>query len=699
MYDTAYRLNSDPFRLCPDHRYCFNHKSYKKNKSYLEYALHRGEGFVMITGVPGSGKTTLLNDVLEHAHRRAKVTARIVTTQLNADDLLRMVASAFKINIEGLDKARIILQLEKFLIEQYQRRKTCLLVIDEAQDLDKQALEEMRLLTNIQYNDHPLLQVFLVGQNNLIDIVQDPAMAQLHQRLIASSHLEPMNLEETGIYIIHRLRIAGWHHDPMFTQGAVKRIFFFSRGIPRIVNQFCNRFLLYGAIENKHRLDSHDAKEVINELTQEHLAPILDSSVMTHPYDDEYMEDSIESLEILDEQYLDYDEDPTERIIDEVLYQNINNENVTPAKETNKEASENKSDLYVKEMESEDINEESPVQPSFSGHIEPEVKEQAFNKEASYEGTRNIISSIVSDLKQTAKLLATNLIESTKQVQHKNESYRNAIIVIAVLAAILLWVIPKDQNKDNAKVASSELTSHKTHQQHASSAQQESRPLNKVTPQKKAKTSLVSRKELPDRRITTKTLHDSLVHQSIQKTSSKLAIGIEAQKVLVTPLKNDQTTIVQQEISRQPNIFYKKKESNGSAGFHNKIVNNMQRRNYYKLSMNIVNQFPRGSSDMTTDLEQKLSEVAKILKDNSTSVVYIIGYCDKTGSRERNIYLSIRRADAAANFLINKGVSRHRIFTKGLGSKKLISLTNPALNRRVEIFFNKPQPHLASNAS
>lgn len=274
MYSEAYHLHADPFRLSPDERFCFRHQSFARNKAYLDYALERGEGFVMITGSPGSGKTTLLNDVLANADKSHRPIARIVTSQLDANDLLRMVAYSFDIQSHEVDKASLLHQIEKFLIDKFSQSQHSLLIIDEAQALNKAALEEIRLLTNLQIDSKPLLQVFLVGQNNLLDLIQDPEMEQLHQRVIASSQLEPMKAEETEIYVIHRLRMAGWDHDPLISRGALRRIHLFSQGVPRIVNQLCSRLLLYGSVEDLHRLDSNDVQNVINELHQEHLIPV-----------------------------------------------------------------------------------------------------------------------------------------------------------------------------------------------------------------------------------------------------------------------------------------------------------------------------------------------------------------------------------------------------------------------------------------
>lgn len=276
MYESLYHFALDPFRLSPDQRFCFQHRSYTRARAYLQYALNRAEGFVMITGRPGSGKTTLLDDLLANMNSEGTVIARLVTTQLGASDLLRMVAYAFQLNVEGLEKSSVIRHLEDFLMRQHRAHHRALLIIDEAQDLEHGALEEMRLLTNLQMNNLPLLQVFLVGQENLQSMIQNPAMEQLHQRLIASSRLEPLSAQETAGYVLHRLNIAGWQQDPQLSMGALRRIHLFSGGIPRRINQLCSRLLLYGAMEEKHIITSKDVQEVIGELRQEQLAPATD---------------------------------------------------------------------------------------------------------------------------------------------------------------------------------------------------------------------------------------------------------------------------------------------------------------------------------------------------------------------------------------------------------------------------------------
>ena len=274
MYELFYNLQAEPFRLSPDHRFCFNHRSYAKAKSYMQYAFHRAEGFVMITGRPGTGKTTLVNDLVDSLSPSDVSVAMLVSTQLDAHDLLRMVAYSFGLDGDLPHKAMIIQQLTRLLTNHYKEGRRALLIIDEAQDLSVSALEELRLLTNLQLNSQPLLQIFLLGQEELKDLVHGPNMEQVHQRLVAAYDLEALKENETKQYIKHRLDQVGWKGDPAISEAVYPIIYKFSHGIPRRINLFCSRLFLHGSVEEKHKLAVVDAKIVIHELQLENLASL-----------------------------------------------------------------------------------------------------------------------------------------------------------------------------------------------------------------------------------------------------------------------------------------------------------------------------------------------------------------------------------------------------------------------------------------
>ncbi len=273
MYELFYNLNEEPFRLTPDPRLCFLHASYKKAKAYMQYALHRSEGFVMITGQPGTGKTTLINDLISDISDGQTIFANITSTQVHAEDLLRMVVLNFNLDAQTEHKSHLIHQLELFLKQMHHEDRRPLLIIDEAQDLAANALEELRLMTNIHQNNQPLLQIFLVGQEGLREMVLSPGLEQLHQRIIAACHLEPLDEERTEAYIKYRLSQVGWNNDPQLVPEIFPIIAKFSVGIPRWINLICSRLLLHGMVEELHRLGTTDIRSVIRGLINEQLLP------------------------------------------------------------------------------------------------------------------------------------------------------------------------------------------------------------------------------------------------------------------------------------------------------------------------------------------------------------------------------------------------------------------------------------------
>ncbi len=261
----------EPFRLTPDHHLCYRHPNYQRAKYYMEYAVTQGEDFVLITGEPGTGKTTLINDVLANVNEEKLIIARLIGMHLVREELLRMVAFAFGLNIAAQDNVSLLRDTRQFLIERSKGGRRALLIVDEAQTLSSATLEELRLLSNLQYNDVTLLQIFLVGQERLLDIVINPAMAQLHQRLIAACHLNPLNVKQTEAYIKHRLSLVGWQEDPKLHENVFPPIYQHSRGVPRKINLLCNRLFIGGFHNRKHELTVRDVRRSIEELRKESL--------------------------------------------------------------------------------------------------------------------------------------------------------------------------------------------------------------------------------------------------------------------------------------------------------------------------------------------------------------------------------------------------------------------------------------------
>ncbi|MFZ0788816.1 MAG: AAA family ATPase, partial [Chromatiaceae bacterium] len=278
MYDSYYGFSQAPFGLSPDVYFCYPHRSYLRAKAYMQYALHRGEGFVVVTGRPGTGKTTLIQDLLRDLGSRHQLVARIDSTQLDADDLLRLVTYSFGLKSQGFDKATLIQSLREFLLGRTAIEGKAILIVDEAQNLSSGALEELRLITNLQHGANPLAQIFLIGQETLRDLVRHPSLEQLHQRIVAACHLEPLDLLETRAYIRHRLLLAGWSGNPVYTADALRLIFDASGGVPRLINKVCDRLMLHGSLEECSTLTGEDTRLVLREFREEFLERIDDAN-------------------------------------------------------------------------------------------------------------------------------------------------------------------------------------------------------------------------------------------------------------------------------------------------------------------------------------------------------------------------------------------------------------------------------------
>ena len=285
MYETFFKLSGKPFQLNPDPAFFYGSRGHRRAMAYLEYGLHQSEGFIVITGEIGAGKTTIVRSLLEQLDPARVVAANIVSTQVDANDILRMVAAAFGVPSRNLDKAGLLLAIETYLVSIAAAGKRALLVVDEAQNLTPAAVEELRMLSNFQLEDHALLQSFLVGQPEFRDIMQRPEMQQLRQRVIASYHLGPLDAQETRGYIEHRLSHVGWSNDPSFEAGAFNAIYGYSGGIPRRVNTLCDRLMLAAYLGERHVVSENDVREVIEELKEEfasaHARPVATAHVGT----------------------------------------------------------------------------------------------------------------------------------------------------------------------------------------------------------------------------------------------------------------------------------------------------------------------------------------------------------------------------------------------------------------------------------
>jgi general secretion pathway protein A len=270
MYEQFYGFSGRPFQLTPDPQFYFESTSHKKAMSYLGYGLAQGEGFIVITGEVGAGKSTLVAHLMERIDPTALTVAQVVTTALDGAEIVHVVAQAFGLAVEGQDKAGALGAIERFLQDEARAGRRCLLVVDECQNLDLTALEELRMLSNFQLGAHPLLQSLLLGQPEFRrTVAHHPDLEQLRQRIIASHHLEALDADEVEHYVRHRLAHVGWDGRPDFAEGLLDALFVHTEGIPRRVNQVMNRLLLLGAIEEREELSPAMLDAVIAEMASD----------------------------------------------------------------------------------------------------------------------------------------------------------------------------------------------------------------------------------------------------------------------------------------------------------------------------------------------------------------------------------------------------------------------------------------------
>ena len=266
MYDSYYKLKGKPFQLAPDPFFFFGSSTHKRALAYLRYGLSQGEGFIIVTGDVGTGKSTLVRTLFGSLENKKDIVAgELVNTQLDSADILRMVAATFGLAHKSSEKTSLIKNRENFFISRQREGKRCMLVVDEAQNLPLESLEELRMLSNLHCDGKTLLQIFLLGQSEFRENLAVPHLEQVRQRITASYHLAHLSAEETQAYIEHRLKKVDWSDNPVFTAEAYQQIFEFTEGIPRRINTICDRLLLYGFLEEKHRIDG----EIVNTVAEE----------------------------------------------------------------------------------------------------------------------------------------------------------------------------------------------------------------------------------------------------------------------------------------------------------------------------------------------------------------------------------------------------------------------------------------------
>jgi len=265
VYLQYYGLSEPPFDITPNPRFLFYSPKHREAFNHLLYGIRERKGFVQLTGEVGAGKTTLCRAMLEQLNG-SFATALILNPVMSAQELMKAIAIEFGLPVTGLDRLETLAVINQFLLQQVERGQDTVLIIDEAQDLTDDLLEQVRLLSNLETDDRKLLQIVLMGQPELRDRLNNPRLRQLRQRITVRYHLQPLSRFEVTQYIQHRLEVSGAKGAPYFTQPALWRVYSYSKGIPRLVNAVCDKALLAGFVQQREKIGFSVVGRAVREL-------------------------------------------------------------------------------------------------------------------------------------------------------------------------------------------------------------------------------------------------------------------------------------------------------------------------------------------------------------------------------------------------------------------------------------------------
>jgi len=279
MYKKFFGLKENPFNVNPDPRYLYLTPNTQEALACLTYGIETRKGFILLTGEVGTGKTTLINKLLEWLHKERVFTAFVFNPRLSVSQFLDFMMADFGIPCESNQKGQMLLKLNQWLLDRYQAGERAVLVVDEAQNLSPQMLEEIRLLTNLETSTEKLLQIVLAGQPELEQKLNQPQLRQLRQRITLRAKTHQLTLEETQGYIQERMRIAGAENPDIFSQEAVAAVHRYARGIPRVTNLLCEHALVSSFVDQKNPVPA----EIVEEVARDFDLHIVDPLAQTAP--------------------------------------------------------------------------------------------------------------------------------------------------------------------------------------------------------------------------------------------------------------------------------------------------------------------------------------------------------------------------------------------------------------------------------
>lgn len=269
MYEDFFHLNRKPFDLLPNPDFLYMSRSHKRALSYLDYGIRERVGFILLTGEVGSGKTTIIRNLIKKHHNNV-ILSKIFNTRVDSEQLIAMINDDFGLPIQNKDKITMLRDLNSFLIDHFVKGNQPVLIIDEAQNLEHDLLEEIRMLSNLETDNAKLLQIILVGQPELRKTLASSTLVQLRQRISINCNIEPLSRLETGQYIMHRMEMAGDRNAAVFSEETLNIIHTYSRGIPRLINIICDFILLAAFAEGTTTIESGLVQDIIGDLDFEH---------------------------------------------------------------------------------------------------------------------------------------------------------------------------------------------------------------------------------------------------------------------------------------------------------------------------------------------------------------------------------------------------------------------------------------------